>query len=159
MQCHASRGHGRFGSVLEVDQTPIGRTPRSTPGTYVGFFDDIRKLFTQTSDARMRISSRSFFLQQQSGRCPACEGMGAIKMEISFCRLPTRDVKPAKVVDSIYKPWMRYKGKNIAEVMHLSVAEALPLKLCQNSARLGGTARHRFGLSQTRTDQSDPQRW
>lgn len=116
-----------FNSVLEVDQTPIGRTPRSTPGTYVGFFDEIRKLFASTPDARMRgyLPGR-FSFNSKSGRCPSCEGMGSIKMEMSF--LPTTYTRCDTCAGKRFNPQtleVRYHGKHIAEVMELSVSEAL----------------------------------
>jgi excinuclease ABC subunit A len=110
-----------------VDQTPIGRTPRSTPGTYVGFFDEIRKLFASTPDARMRgyLPGR-FSFNSKSGRCPSCEGMGSIKMEMSF--LPTTYTRCDTCAGKRFNPQtleVRYHGKHIAEVMELSVSEAL----------------------------------
>ena len=147
-----------FGSVLEVDQTPIGRTPRSTPGTYVGFFDDIRKLFAQTSDARMRgyLPGR-FSFNSKSGRCPACEGMGAIKMEMNF--LPTTYTRCETCQGSRFNPQtldVRYKGKNIAEVMHLSVAEALPFFEAVPKIRRALEALRDTGLDYLKLGQTSP---
>jgi excinuclease ABC subunit A len=116
-----------FNAIHEVDQSPIGRTPRSTPGTYVGFFDEIRKLFSSTPEARMRgyLPGR-FSFNSKAGRCPECEGMGAIKMEMNFlppsythCELCDGSRFNQQTLD------VEYGGKNIAEVLDLSVAEAI----------------------------------
>ncbi len=114
-------------AVHEVDQSPIGRTPRSTPGTYVGFFDEIRKLFAQTPEARMRgYQPGRFSFNSKVGRCPECEGMGAIKMEMNF--LPPTYTHCETCHGSRFNPQtldIEYRNKNIAQVLDLSVAEAI----------------------------------
>ncbi len=143
--CTALEGWGHVGRVLEVDQTPIGKTPRSCPATYVGFWDAIRKLFADTFDARTRGWSASrFSFNTGAGRCPACEGQGRITVEMNF--LP--DVKlPCEACgggrfnhETLAVAW---RGKTVAEVLAMPVDEAVeffaahpaishPLKLLQD---------------------------
>jgi len=113
--------------VLEVDQTPIGKTPRSCPATYVGFWDDVRKLFAETRDARVRgWNAARFSFNTGDGRCPICEGQGMRTIEMSF--LP--DVKvPCDACngerfnrDTLSVTWA---DKNAGEVLKLEVDDAV----------------------------------
>jgi excinuclease ABC subunit A len=122
-------GFDSLQSVYEVDQSPIGRTPRSIPATYVGFFDDIRQLFAQVPEARLRgYSPARFSFNSAQGRCPQCEGAGNVKLEMNF--LPPAFVR-CEVCDGTRFNQetldIEYHGKTIAQVLELSVEEALEL--------------------------------
>jgi len=120
-------GIGLIDKVLDIDQSPIGRTPRSNPATYTGLFSYIRSLFAQTTAARVRgYRMGRFSFNLKGGRCEACEGDGLIKIAMHF--LPdvyvTCDVCKGKRYNRETLE-IRYKGKNIAEVLDMTVAEAL----------------------------------
>ena len=126
-RCDGVEGLEFVDKVIGIDQSPIGRTPRSNPATYTGLFDDIRSLFASTQDAKLRgYSAGRFSFNIRGGRCEACSGDGLLKIEMNF--LPDVYV-PCEVCKG--KRYNRetlevhYKGKNIAEVLDMTVEEAL----------------------------------
>ena len=113
--------------VINIDQSPIGRTPRSNPATYTGVFDDIRELFAQTNQAKMRGYNKGrFSFNVKGGRCEACHGDGIIKIEMNF--LPDVYVPCEVCHGTRYNSEtleVEYKGKNISQVLNMTVSEAL----------------------------------
>jgi excinuclease ABC subunit A len=113
--------------VVNIDQNPIGRTPRSNPATYTGIFTPIRELFSQTIEARTRgYAPGRFSFNVKGGRCETCEGSGRIQIEMHFLPdvyVTCEQCKGSRFNDETLK--VRFKGKNIAEVLDMSVTEAL----------------------------------
>ncbi len=112
--------------VINIDQSPIGRTPRSNPATYTGVFDFIRELFSQTNEAKMRgYKSGRFSFNVKGGRCEACKGDGMNKIEMNFLPdvyVPCEVCHGARYNRDTLE--VHYKGKNIAEVLDMTVSEA-----------------------------------
>lgn len=120
-------GMEQLDKVIDIDQSPIGRTPRSNPATYTGVFNDIRDIFAATPDARARgYSSGRFSFNMRGGRCEACGGDGLIKIEMHFLPdiyVPCEVCKGRRYNRETLE--VRYKGKNIYEVLEMTVDEAL----------------------------------
>ncbi len=121
--------NGLIDKVLIIDQSPIGRTPRSNPATYTKVFDEVRKVFSETQESKLRgYSPGRFSFNLKGGRCEACEGDGVKKIEMNF--LPDVYVECEECKGRRYNKEtldVKYKGKNIAEVLSMTVEEALKL--------------------------------
>lgn len=113
--------------VINIDQSPIGRTPRSNPATYTGVFTDIRTLFAQTQDAKIRgFTSSRFSFNIKGGRCEACQGDGIVKIEMHFLAdvyVPCEICKGARYNRETLE--VKYKGKSIYDVLEMTVEEGL----------------------------------
>ncbi|MBM6925175.1 excinuclease ABC subunit UvrA [Pseudoflavonifractor phocaeensis] len=124
----AVEGEEFLDKVIAIDQSPIGRTPRSNPATYTGLFNDIRDLFASTPDAKARgYGPGRFSFNVRGGRCEACQGDGLLKIEMHFLPdiyVPCEVCKGKRYNRETLE--VRYKGKNIYEVLDMTVEEALP---------------------------------
>ena len=124
----AIEGEEFLDKIIAIDQSPIGRTPRSNPATYTGLFNDIRDLFASTPDAKARgYGPGRFSFNVRGGRCEACQGDGLIKIEMHFLPdiyVPCEVCKGKRYNRETLE--VRYKGKNIYEVLDMTVEEALP---------------------------------
>ncbi|EEG28552.1 excinuclease ABC, A subunit [[Clostridium] methylpentosum DSM 5476] len=113
--------------VIDIDQSPIGRTPRSNPGTYTGVFNDIREIFAQTADAKMRgYSAGRFSFNVRGGRCEACQGDGIVKIEMHFLPdifVPCEVCKGQRYNRETLE--VKYKGKTIHDVLEMTVEEGM----------------------------------
>ena len=120
-------GYENIDKIIDIDQSPIGRTPRSNPATYTGTFDIIRELFSQTQEAKMRgYKPGRFSFNVKGGRCEACSGDGIIKIEMQFLSdvyVPCEVCKGKRYNRETLE--VKYKGKNIDDVLNMTVEDAL----------------------------------
>ncbi len=148
-------GIDRLDKVINIDQSPIGRTPRSNPATYTGVFDQIRDLFSATADAKMKGYSKGrFSFNVKGGRCEACSGDGIIKIEMNF--LPDVYVPCEVCGGKRYNREtleVRYKGKNIYDVLDMTVEEAMKFFENMPSIRRKIETLYDVGLSYIRLGQ------
>lgn len=123
----AIKGLANIDKIIDIDQQPIGRTPRSNPATYTGVFDAIRELFSQTAEAKMRgYKAGRFSFNVKGGRCEACKGDGILKIEMHFLPdvyVPCEVCKGARYNRETLE--IRYKGKNISEILDMTINEAV----------------------------------
>ena len=121
------KGLENIDKIIDIDQQPIGRTPRSNPATYTGVFDAIRELFAQTSEAKMRgYKAGRFSFNVKGGRCEACKGDGILKIEMHFLPdvyVPCEVCKGARYNRETLE--VKYKGKNISDVLDMTIDEAV----------------------------------
>ena len=158
-KCDGVEGMEQLDQVIDIDQSPIGRTPRSNPATYTGVFDQIRDLFAQTTDAKTRGYGKGrFSFNVKGGRCEACSGDGIIKIEMHF--LPDVYV-PCEVCEG--KRYNRetlevhYKGKSIYDVLNMTVEEALEFFDTVPSIRRKIQTLYDVGLSYVKLGQPSPE--
>lgn len=155
-KCAGVYGLEYLDKIIDIDQSPIGRTPRSNPATYTGLFNDIRELFASTQDAKLRgYKSGRFSFNVKGGRCEACSGDGLIKIEMLFLPdvyVPCEVCHGARYNRETLE--VRYKGKNIAEVLDMTVEEALEFFQNQQNIRSKLQTLWDVGLGYVRLGQS-----
>jgi excinuclease ABC subunit A len=152
-------GYENIDKIIDINQSPIGRTPRSNPATYTGTFDIIRELFSQTTEAKMRgYKQGRFSFNVKGGRCEACSGDGIIKIEMQFLSdvyVPCEVCKGKRYNRETLE--VKYKGKNIDDVLNMTVEEAL--KFFENIPRIENKLRtlNDVGLGYIRLGQPSTQ--
>jgi len=156
--CDSITGWEGISRVLEVDQTPIGKTPRSCPATYIGFWDAIRRLYAETTDARIRgFTASRFSFNTAGGRCEACEGQGMQRIEMSF--LPDVQVLCDVCGGKRFNAetlGILFKGKSIGEVLAMSVEDALEFFAAQRSVHHPVSLLNDVGLGYLSLGQPSP---
>ncbi len=156
--CDAITGWQEISRVLEVDQTPIGKTPRSCPATYIGFWDSIRRLYADTTEARMRgFTPSRFSFNTAGGRCEACEGQGMQRIEMSF--LPDVQVLCDVCGGRRFNAEtlaILFKGKSIGETLAMSVDDALDFFAAQRSVHHPVSLLADVGLGYLNLGQASP---
>ncbi len=156
--CEAIDGWQNLSRVLEVDQTPIGKTPRSCPATYIGFWDAIRKIYAETTEARMRgFTASRFSFNTASGRCDACEGQGMQRIEMNF--LPDVQILCDVCGGQRFNPEtlaILFKDKSIGEVLQMSVDEAVEFFAAQRGVNHAVNLLADVGLGYLSLGQASP---
>ena len=151
-------GFENLGGVLEVDQSPIGKTSRSTPATYVKVFDEIRKLFASLPAARMRGYTNSrFSFNNEGGRCEACLGQGVIKLEMNFLPasyMPCQDCNGRRYNPSTLE--ILYNGKSIGDVMDMTIEQAVEFFAAHPKIRRPLSLLQETGLGYLKLGQPSP---
>jgi excinuclease ABC subunit A len=126
-KCETILGIGDFEKVIDINQSPIGRTPRSNPATYTGVFDHIRDLFSESVEAKVRGYNKGrFSFNVKGGRCERCSGDGVIRIEMHFLPdvyIPCEECQGSRYNHETLE--VKYRGKNIAEVLKMTVLDAL----------------------------------
>jgi len=126
-KCSKIKGIENIDKIINIDQSPIGRTPRSNPATYTGVFDIIREIFAETNEAKMRGYQKGrFSFNVPGGRCEACQGDGVLKIEMNFLPdiyVPCEVCKGTRYSRETLE--VKYKGKSISDVLEMTVEEAL----------------------------------
>jgi excinuclease ABC subunit A len=154
--CRAVEGLDALDALVEVDQTPIGRSPRSTPATYTGVFDEIRKVFARTREAKLRGYGPSrFSFNVKGGRCETCEGQGMRRIEMNF--LPDLYVRCEACGGQRFNRQtleIRFKGRSIGDVLALRVVETLAFFDAQPRVHRGLEALNEAGLGYMTLGQS-----
>jgi excinuclease ABC subunit A len=149
-------GLGAIDKLIEIDQTPIGRGPRSTPATFTGVFDEIRRVYAQTREAKIRGYAPSrFSFNVKGGRCETCQGQGARKIEMSF--LPDLYVKCEACEGKRFNPAtleVRFKERSVGDVLEMRVDDAIRLFENQPRVRRGLESLHEAGLGYLTLGQS-----
>ncbi len=149
-------GLGAIDRLIEIDQTPIGRGPRSTPATYTGVYDEIRKVFARTREAKLRgYSASRFSFNVKGGRCEACEGQGMRRVEMNF--LPDLYVRCESCGGKRFNRQtleIRFKGLSIGDVLEMRVDEARAMFDAQPKVIRGLDALHEAGLGYITLGQS-----
>ncbi len=126
-KCKEIKGIENIDKIISIDQSPIGRTPRSNPATYTGVFDHIRDIFATTNEAKLRGYQKGrFSFNVSGGRCEACQGDGVLKIEMHFLPdvyVPCEVCKGKRYNKETLE--VKYKGKSIADILDMTVEEAL----------------------------------
>ena len=156
--CKSIDGWQSIARVLEVDQTPIGKTPRSCPATYIGFWDNIRRMFADTTEARIRgFSASRFSFNVEGGRCAECAGQGMKRIEMNFLpdvKVPCEICAGARFNNETLS--VLYKGKSIGDVLNMNVDDAVEFFDAHNNIRHAVKLLQDVGLGYLTLGQQSP---